>query len=152
MHMLEIIYKERTVTRERVDIRQNDVVTLRVESINFPVTINVFDGFGRPVEGLGVRVTYGGEVLLDTTLDGLSKEFIVPAPGYAVVEVTQDGKLLVKEAKYLSGPTTWDVVIKPYLVSGGALTDVGLVITLVSAIALIIPAAYLVKATVLRQR
>jgi len=151
VHLIEINYEGERIDRRTVNLEE-DSLRIKLDSVNFPVDIDVRDALGRPVEGLRLRVAVDGDVLLETQLDGVKKQVLVPAPKYVVAEVLSDGEILVRETRYLSEPTTWDIVIKPYIIFGGGLIDIGLIVAAASLILLLIPAAYLVKTTVKKQR
>ncbi|MCL7398820.1 MAG: carboxypeptidase-like regulatory domain-containing protein [Thaumarchaeota archaeon] len=120
-------------------------INIRLNSVNYPVTVTVVDSLGTPIGGLTLQANFDGKRVYDGTIDKKGIRLSVPYPGELAISVFMDGKLLQKRIIQLTGPEELRIRIGDKLSIGGSLVDVALiiqVITLVSFVASLSGLAY----------
>ncbi|MCL7395474.1 MAG: carboxypeptidase-like regulatory domain-containing protein [Thaumarchaeota archaeon] len=120
-------------------------INIRLNSVNYPVTVTVVDSLGTPIGGLTLQANFDGKRVYDGTIDKKGIRLSAPYPGELAISVFMDGKLLQKRIIQLTGPEELRIRIGDKLSIGGSLVDVALiiqVITLVSFVASLSGLAY----------
>jgi len=120
-------------------------INIRLNSVNYPVTVTVVDSLGTPIGGLTLQANFDGKRVYDGVIDKKGIRLSAPYPGELAISVFMDGKLLQKRIIQLTGPEELRIRIGDKLSIGGSLVDVALiiqVITLVSFVASLSGLAY----------
>jgi hypothetical protein len=120
-------------------------INIRLNSVNYPVTVTVVDSLGTPIGGLTLQANFDGKRVYDGVIDKKGIRLSAPYPGELAISVFMDGKLLQKRIIQLTGPEEFRIRIGDKLSIGGSLVDVALiiqVITLVSFVASLSGLAY----------
>jgi hypothetical protein len=124
---LQVIYKNVVVFARRMDIVEGPM-TVRVTSVNFPISIYVLDALGRPANGFQASVTIDGKKVFEGVLTGQPLTVNSELPGWVRVDVLSDGRLLARETAFTSGETRLEIRFSNYLFAGGGLIPFELVV------------------------
>ncbi|MEM0456187.1 MAG: carboxypeptidase-like regulatory domain-containing protein [Nitrososphaerota archaeon] len=122
------------------------VINIRLNSVNYPVTVYVVDSIGTRIGGLKLQASFNGKSVFEGTIDREGIRLTLPHPGELTVSVFTDGNLLQKRNIPLTGPEELRIRISDKLAIGGSLIDVALVvqtITLVIFIASLLGLLYI---------
>ncbi|MEM3885314.1 MAG: carboxypeptidase-like regulatory domain-containing protein [Nitrososphaerota archaeon] len=122
------------------------VINIRLNSVNYPVTVYVVDSIGTRIGGLKLQASFNGKSVFEGTVDREGIRLTLPHPGELTVSVFTDGNLLQKRNIPLTGPEELRIRISDKLAIGGSLIDVALVvqtITLVTFIASLLGLLYI---------
>ncbi|MEM2237091.1 MAG: carboxypeptidase regulatory-like domain-containing protein [Candidatus Caldarchaeum sp.] len=117
---LLITYKQKQVYRRSIDIAGGEL-SIRLNSVNFPVTVRVLDGIGRFVEGLRLTVKVDGVEVVDRLTGVEPVSVMLELPGEVVVEVHDGGRLLAKERLFAEGPSSMEIRFTDFVAVGGSL-------------------------------
>lgn len=123
-YILEIDYLETNVLSKQVNI-ENRSLTLKIESVNFPVNVRVIDALGSFLTEAKVKATYDGLAVEVKLEEGYFRVGPIPAPGKVSISVLIEEDIAFKETYAVSGPTEITIMLDSYLKVGGLMVHLG---------------------------
>ena len=115
----------------------DDTIKVRLNSVNYPVTITVVDSLGTPIGGLTLQANFDGGRVYEGTVGREGIRLTIPYPGELSVSVFMDGGLLQKRIIQLVGPEELRIRIGDKINIGGSLVDVALIVQVITFVFLI---------------
>ncbi len=125
-----VTYKDVAVFSRTLDVAEGPM-TLRVMSVNFPITIYVLDALGFPANGLEASVTIDGRKAFEGVLSGQPLTVSSELPSLVRVDILSGGRLVARETAYASGETRLEIRLSSYLFAGNQLIPFELVLAAV---------------------
>jgi len=116
----------------------NSSFKLKVESVNFPYTLIVKDGFGNSIKSGSVKVKAGDEVIHESALTGRPIKLKLPRPAILYIDIyADDGKLIERTRILARKPGQTEITLHDYIYLNGLIPLEALGLT-ISTIALIV--------------
>lgn len=129
-------YMGRPVYSSVMNLGEGDI-NIRLNSVNYPVTVFVVDSLGTRIGGLRLQASFNGEGVFDGAINREGIRLTLPYPGELVVSVFMNGKLLQKRIIPLTRPEELRIRISDKLAISGSLIDVMLVVQVITLVFLI---------------
>jgi hypothetical protein len=93
---------------------------IKLNEVNFPLSIKVVDVMGRPISSGHIEVSAEGRTLISKELSGEPVNLDLPYPLELRCDIySDDGKLLHRELLYAYGPRELIVELRDYIFLGG---------------------------------
>ncbi|MEM4572983.1 MAG: carboxypeptidase regulatory-like domain-containing protein [Candidatus Caldarchaeum sp.] len=147
-----IRYKNTVVFKKTIELTESSQA-IKINSINFPVSVRVLDSVGKFVEDLRIIVKADSNVLLDRKTSASPASVELELPREITIDVYKGEELLWRERRFADGPSDIDIRFTDIVVISGIFISAdALVSAVLAAILTALMLTVVVRLRNLRQR